>query len=191
MDIQIDISNTILETKRLILRPWNEFDLEDFYEYASVPGVGEMAGWPHHESKETSQKILDSFIKEKQVFAVVLKQNKKAIGSIGLHPSWANGDETYGSLKQKEIGYVLSKTYWGMGLIPEAVRKVLEYCFETLNLEAVTVGHFRQNDQSRRVIEKCGFRFVKTGTYYAKQLDRTFDDKKYIMLRREWNAQRS
>lgn len=44
MDIQIDISNIILETERLILRQWKESDLEDFYEYASVPGVGEMAG---------------------------------------------------------------------------------------------------------------------------------------------------
>ncbi len=191
MDIQIDISNTILETERLILRPWKKSDLEDFYAYASVPGVGEMAGWHHHESKDTSQKILDSFIKERNVFAVVLKQNMKAIGSSGLHPSWANGDETYGSLTQKEIGYVLSKAYWGMGLMPEAVGKILEYCFETFDLEAVTVGHFKSNDQSRRVIEKCGFRFVKCDTYYAKQLDRTFDDMKYILLREEWNARKS
>ncbi|MEG1743070.1 MAG: N-acetyltransferase, partial [Clostridia bacterium] len=47
MDTQIDITNTILETEHLILRPWHESDLEDFYEYASVPGVGEMAGWQH------------------------------------------------------------------------------------------------------------------------------------------------
>lgn len=94
MDIQIDITNTTLETKRLILRPWCESDLEDFYEYASVPDVGEMAGWRHHESREISKKILDSFITEKNVFAVVLKQNNKVIGSLGLHPSWANKIET-------------------------------------------------------------------------------------------------
>ena len=49
MDSTIDLSNATLETPRLTLRPWRESDLSYLYEYASVPGVGEMAGWPHHE----------------------------------------------------------------------------------------------------------------------------------------------
>lgn len=183
MDIQIDIANITLETDRLFLRPWKGSDLDDFYEYACVPGVGEMAGWQHHESKEISKKILDSFVEEKNVFAVVYKQNGKVIGSLGLHPSWANNDEQFKNLRQKEIGYVLSKNYWGLGLMPEAVKRVIGFCFETLNLEAVTIGHFQSNNQSRRVIEKCGFKFVKSSEYYAKQLDKTFEDMKYILLR--------
>ena len=51
MNSEIDISNTILKTKRLILRPWRNEDLDDFYEYASVDGVGQMAGWLPHENK--------------------------------------------------------------------------------------------------------------------------------------------
>lgn len=187
MDIQIDITNTMLETERLVLRPWYKSDLEDLYEYASVPGVGEMAGWRHHESKETSEKILDSFMEEKNVFAVVLKQNDKVIGSLGLHPSWANNDPVYATLKQKEIGYVLSKSYWGMGLMPEAVTRVIEFCFDTLKLDAVTIGHFQTNSQSRRVIEKCDFKFVKSSEYYAKQLGKSFEDMKYILLAHDWN----
>ena len=182
MDIQIDISNTILETERLILRPWKESDLEDFYEYASVPGVGEMAGWMHHESVEVSKKILDSFIAEKNVFAVALKESGKVIGSLGLHPSWANDTPEYKDLKVKEIGYVLSKDYWGEGLMPEAVREVIRFCFGTNELDALTIGHFKTNDQSRRVIEKCGFQFVKNGKYYAKQMQKNFDDMKYILF---------
>ena len=54
MDIQIEITDTILKTERLILRSWREEDVHDFYEYASGEGVGEMAGWRHHESLETS-----------------------------------------------------------------------------------------------------------------------------------------
>ena len=53
----IDISNTRIETPRLILRPWKDSDLEDFYAYASEEGVGEMAGWAHHQSMEESRKI--------------------------------------------------------------------------------------------------------------------------------------
>lgn len=130
-------------------------------------------------------------IKEKHVFAVVCRKSQKVIGSLGLHPSWANEEEVYKHLRQKEIGYVLSKAYWGMGLIPEAVGKVLEYCFENLDLEAVTVGHFKSNDQSRRVIEKCGFRFVKTDTFEAKQLGKAFENLNYILLRDEWRGRDS
>ncbi len=180
MDIVIDISGIRFETDRLILRPWNENDLEDFFEYASVGGVGEMAGWKHHESIDVSKKILDSFIAEKNVFAVALKESGKVIGSLGLHPSWANDAPEYKDLKVKEIGYVLSKDYWGKGFMPEAVREVIRFCFETIGLDALTIGHFNKNNQSRRVIEKCGFRFVKNGEYYAKQLQKSFDEMKYI-----------
>lgn len=183
MDIQIDITDTVLETRRLILRPWEESDLEDFYAYASVEGVGEMAGWRHHESIEVSRSILEDFMSHKNVFALVHRESGRAIGSLGLHPSWANEDEAYRDLKVKEIGYVLSREYWGQGLMPEAVRAVIGFCFDTCGLDALTVGHFSVNGQSKRVIEKCGFQFVKESRYHAKQLGKDFDDMKYILLR--------
>ncbi len=183
MDIQIDITDTVLETRRLILRPWEESDLEDFYAYASVEGVGEMAGWRHHESIEVSRSILEDFMSHKNVFALVHRESGRAIGSLGLHPSWANEDEAYRDLKVKEIGYVLSREYWGQGLMPEAVRAVIGFCFDTCGLDALTVGHFSVNGQSKRVIEKCGFQFVKESRYHAKQLGKDFDDMKYILMR--------
>ena len=183
MDIAIDITATTLETDRLLLRPWQEADLGDFYSYASVPGVGEMAGWRHHESMEVSRKILQSFLDEKNVFALALKSGNKVIGSLGLHRSWANEEAELQNLRIKEVGYVLSKDYWGMGLMPEAVTALIRYCFDELGLDALTVGHFSSNLQSRRVIEKCGFRFARHGEYYAKQLGQTFDDLKYIRYR--------
>ncbi len=183
MDIQIDITDTVLETRRLILRPWEESDLEDFYAYASVEGVGEMAGWRHHESIEVSRSILEDFMSHKNVFALVHRESGRAIGSLGLHPSWANEDEAYRDLKVKEIGYVLSREYWGQGLMPEAVRAVIGFCFDTCGLDALTVGHFSVNGQSKRVIEKCGFQFVRESRYHAKQLGKDFDDMRYILLR--------
>lgn len=184
MDIAVDITNTVLETERLFLRPWQESDLDDLYEYACVEGVGEMAGWKHHESITVSKKVLDLFIAEKDVFAVVYKENNKVIGSVGLHYSWANEEPEYKTLKLKEIGYVLAKDYWGKGLMPEAVKRVIRFCFEEYGLDALTVGHFSTNNQSRRTIEKCGFEFVKQSEYYAKQLQKSFDDMKYILPRK-------
>ena len=183
MDIPIDNSNTVIETERLILRPWQESDLDDFYAYASVPGVGEMAGWPYHQSIDTSREILQGFITAKNDFAIVHKQDKKVIGSIGIHKSWATGHEDYKHLKSKKIGYVLAKDYWGQGLVPEAAKAVINHCFTTLGLDAITIEHFISNNQSRRVIEKCGFQYLWDDTYYSKLMDQHFEEKKYILFK--------
>ncbi|NMB95511.1 MAG: GNAT family N-acetyltransferase [Clostridiaceae bacterium] len=185
MDIPIDVTKVTIETDRLILRAWKETDINDFYEYASVDGVGEMAGWKHHDSIEVSREMLQSFISEKNVFAIVYKENNKVIGSLGLHESWANDESDYAHLKIKEIGYVLSKAYWGRGLMPEAVTAVIRFCFDKCKLDALTVSHFSSNNQSKRVIEKCGFTFVKQGEYYAKRLQLTLEDMKYILLNKD------
>jgi ribosomal-protein-alanine N-acetyltransferase len=185
MDVIIDVTEIIIKTNRLILRSWKETDLDDFFAYASILGVGEMAGWPHHETIETSKQILRSFMEKKEVFALYHKNNRKVIGSLGLHRSWANEDDKYKTLKIKEIGYVLSKDYWGQGLIPEAMNAVIKYCSINYDVEAFTCGHFKENNQSRRVIEKCGFKFIKESEYYSEQLDKSFEDKKYILIRRD------
>lgn len=122
------------------------------------------------------------FISQKEVFAIELKSNKKVIGSLGLHDSWANDDENYKNLVVKQIRYVLSKDYWGIGLMPEAMSGVIHYCFHNLNCDALTCGHFDMNYQSRRVIEKLGFEFVKESEFYAKQLQKSFSDRKYILM---------
>ena len=179
----IDISHAVLETPRLILRPFALGDLDDFFEYARVPGVGEMAGWPHHESIETSKMILDRFIEEKNVFAICHKEDNKVIGSLGFHDSWANRDEAYMDKKICEIGYVLSKSYWGQGLMPEAVKAVMEYGYQVLNLDIIAICHFTDNLPSRRVIEKSGFLPVSTGVFHAKQLGKDLEEIRYMKMR--------
>ena len=182
-DFIIDISDIVIETSRLIIRPFKESDLEDFYGYCSVEGVGEMAGWNHHKSIEESREILDMFLSKKEVFAVVSKADNKVIGSLGLHRSWTNDDPEHTQLKAKEIGYVLSKDYWGRGLMPEAVKALIETCFDKYDLDALSIGHFITNSQSKRVIEKNGFKFVKQDKFYSAQMDKYFDDAKYILLK--------
>ena len=59
----------------------------------------------------------------------------------------------------REIGYVLNPRYWGSEYIPEAVRALIKFGFEELDLDLIWCGHFDFNDKSRRVIEKCGFNF--------------------------------
>lgn len=80
MRLEVDVSNMILKTERLILRPFTESDVEDLYEYASVDGVGQMAGWPLHRTLLESKQIIRMFINGKKEFALVLKENQKVIG---------------------------------------------------------------------------------------------------------------
>ncbi|MCL1924701.1 MAG: GNAT family N-acetyltransferase [Defluviitaleaceae bacterium] len=182
--VKIDTSEHTIETERLILRLWKETDLMDFYLYASQPGVGELAGWHHHKNIDESKEILEMFITNKNDFAIVLKETNKVIGSFGFHDSWVNKDDEseYKNLKNLSIGYVLAKTYWGRGLMPEALNAVIKYLFDNDIVEAIAISHFQHNIQSKRVIEKAGFKFVRDGTHMTR-MGIEHKDKKYILLK--------
>ena len=160
MNVPVDVTNIRIETPRMILRPWRETDLADFYEYAKVDGVGQMAGWMPHQSIDESRDILRMFIDHKKTLALELKENGKVIGSLGVERA-KDIPEIPEELVGRELGYVLSKEYWGRGLMPEAVRAVIDYCFGTLHYDFLTCAHFVRNSQSRRVIEKSGLSFLK------------------------------
>lgn len=163
----VDVTNIRIETDRLILRAWRETDVEDFYEYAKVDGVGQMAGWSPHKDIEESKKILSFFIRDKKTFALELKESGKVIGSLGLEERDGEPSVPEGSMG-REIGYAIGKDYWGRGLVPEAVKAVIDYCFKELDFDWLTCGHFIWNDQSRRVVEKCGFQYVKDVIHHTR-----------------------
>ena len=161
MNAEINISNVILETDRLILRTWEITDLDDFFEYSSVEGVGEKAGWEHHKSKDKSLEILKMFMEEKKVFAIVLKENQKVIGSIGIEELGEELDKDLDNLPGRELGYVLNKDYWNKGIMKEAVSKVVDYCFNTLKLNFLMASYFNHNIASKKVLENLNFKFYK------------------------------
>lgn len=183
MNVPIDISGVRLETPRLVLRPWQRSDLEDFYEYASVDGVGQMAGWQPHESREKSAEILDMFIQGKKTFAI--EAQGKAIGSVGIEAYSQEQLPELDGLRCREIGYVLSRDYWGRCLMPEAVRAVMDYLFREVGLDAILCGYFVWNRQSARVQEKCGFRYLKT-VPYTTRMGTVEESAINILYRTEW-----
>ncbi len=182
MTATVDISNVFLETERLTLRPWKNEDLQNLYDYASDEVVGPMAGWEPHKSIEESKTILDMFIDEKKTFALALKSNDKAIGSLGLEIPRTDLGEKYRNLYGREIGYVLSREYWGMGLMTEAVTKVINYYFSELNMDFLQICHNVINERSKRVIEKTGFNYVLTEERMIPQSNAVKIFKHYIML---------
>lgn len=173
-----------LSTNRLVLRAFTMEDLSDFYEYCKDPDTGIHAGWKPHESIEESRDILHHFIEEREVWAICEKQSGKVIGSIGLH---RDSKRRRNFNQCRMMGYVLSKAYWGQGLMTEAAKEVLRHAFEDLGLEMVTISHFSYNQRSARVIQKLGFHregvLRKAFLRYDGSL---LDDVGYSMTREEY-----
>lgn len=99
-------------------------------------------------------------------------------------------DDTLEHLDQREIGYVLNSKYWGKGYVPEAVFRVLEYCFEEMNLDIAWCGHFDFNDKSKRVNEKCGFTYKFTWDEKAHLMDDMAVRTLYYSMTKEEYAER-
>lgn len=185
MNAEIDISAVTLRTARLTLRPWRETDLEDFYEYASVDGVGQMAGWKPHENREESREILGRFMEGKKTFA--LEYQGKVIGSLGIERYNEERYPEFGEKKCREIGYVLSKDYWGRGLMAEAVQAAIRYLFQDVGLDVIFCGHFLSNGQSARVQEKCGFRHYAYGQFETK-IGTVHEHEVNLLTKEEWEG---
>ncbi len=171
-----------IETERLIMRPWREDDAELLFEYAKDPRIGPIAGWTVHTSVENSRGIIRDVLSAEGTFAVTLKGDDRAIGSIGVFP--VRGLPRYEG--ESEIGYWIAPPFWGKGYIPEAVREFLRIAFEEKNEERVWCGHYEGNDKSRRVIEKCGFRFVLKQEADVPQMNERRVEYFYCLTREDW-----
>ena len=182
----------ILQTKRLILRPWCEDDAQALYQYASDPEIGPAAGWPPHTSVEDSREIIRTVLSAPETYAVCLKGGvcscgiaaSEPIGSIGLHrKDLAQLDDEY------ELGYWIGKPYWGQGLIPEAARELLRHAFADLGMKRIWCGYYDGNDKSRRVQEKLGFVYHHTTEgIEVKLLGETRTGHAMLMTRETWET---
>lgn len=150
----------MLETKRLILRRWQESDAESLYEYAGDPDVGPIAGWPPHRSVEESRNVIKTVFSGAEAYAVCLKSDNRAIGAIEL--KLAGHTDMTDRNDECELGYWIGKPFWGQGLIPEAAKEMLRHAFEDCGMKKVWCGYYDGNEKSRRVQEKCGFRYQWT-----------------------------
>ncbi len=143
----------VWETERLRLRPWREDDAAELYRWASDPEIGPAAGWVPHRDETDSLQVLRTVLMREDTWAVTLRDSDAPIGSLSAFPT----DFSEGK-GRPEIGYWLARPCWGRGYIPEAVRALIGLCFAG-GAPAVWISHFPENAKSRRVIEKCGFRY--------------------------------
>lgn len=116
------------------------------------------------------------------MLAITDKSSGKVIGSLGIHP-----DQKRACKNARMIGYVLSETYWGQGLMTEAVKAVIDYVFTNTDIDILSAMHFPFNTRSKRVIEKCGFQYEGTLRKSAVIYDGSVQDEVcYSLLKEEW-----
>lgn len=150
----------ILETERLILRPWEESDAQSLYEYAKDPDVGPIAGWPPHKSVEESLQVIKNVFHGAQCYAICEKGANIAIGAVELK---LNGHTDMTDQEDEcELGYWLGKPFWGRGYMPEAAGALIRHGFVNLKMSAIWCGYYEGNSKSKRVQEKLGFVYHHT-----------------------------
>ena len=160
-----------IETERLLLRPFRESDAEAFFECCQNPNIGNNAGWKPHGSLEESQEILRSvFISQSGIWAIILKEDGRLIGSVGIIP-----DPKRENPQARMLGYWLDESHWGKGYMTEAVQSVLDYGFSTLQLSLITANCYPHNERSQQLLKRHGF--IYEGTLHQAEL--TYDGHLY------------
>ncbi len=150
-----------LQTPRLILRHWCEEDLEPFAAINADPMVMRYLG-----GRVLTKPESDSFVKRVRLhfdehgfglWAVEVKRAGTMVGFIGLaYPHFLPE-----IMPTVEIGWRLSREFWGRGLATEGAAECMRYGFESLAIDALCSVHDPRNVASRRVMEKLGMTFER------------------------------
>lgn len=146
-----------LETKRLKLVKISPEHAEDMYSYSSDPDVTRYLTWSCHSSVKETERYIKLLQKKYTAgvfndWGLIHKETGKFIGTCGF-TSFDHENNT------AEIGYVLSKDYWGQGLAAEAAKCVMEFGFDNFGLSGFCAKCMEGNDASMRVMQKVGMSF--------------------------------
>lgn len=171
-------------TERLLLRKLSPDDAPAIFEYGSREAVTRNVLFPQHESLADSEAFLAKIFDQKGiefgvVWGIVLKENGKLIGTIGLHHINLEN-------KRLEVGYALHDDYWNKGIVTEATKALINsvYCNTNINrIEALCVSdHVR----SYRVMEKAGMQFEGILRQASLMKSGLCDMRIYSILREEY-----
>ena len=143
-----------IETKRLLLRRMTMKDAQDIFEYSRDPEVAKHVLWSAQKHISEAKEYVRYMTKRYRddlpsSWGIIDKESGKLIGTIG-----------YMSLSEEnasvEVGYSLARWLWGKGLMTEALRAVIDYTFDAMDINRIKAQHELLNPSSGRVMEKCG-----------------------------------
>ncbi len=151
-----------LETDRLILRRFEREDAEAMYKnWASDEAVTKYLTWPAHPSQEISQMVIEDWVNEYSNqnyyhWAIVLKDNgTEPIGDIAV----VNMKE---DISMANIGYCIGRAWWNKGITSEALKAVMDFLFDVVDVNRIELRHDPRNPNSGKVMKKCGLKYEGT-----------------------------
>ena len=149
----------VLETQRLILRPFRDSDIEAAHAWFSDPAVFRFYTYGPYYSIEHTAVRIGEYRRQLQdhrfgTFIVIEKSTEHAIGDAGLKL-----DEKTGEV---HVGYKIARSHWGKGLATEAAQAWVSHGFDNLGLTLITAFIHPQNIASIRVVEKLQFSFSES-----------------------------
>ncbi len=151
----------ILNTERCILRP---FVLSDapamFQNWARDAEVTRYLTWPAHKNMQETEQVISEWISRYQEpdfyqWCIADRETQQAIGSVAAV-------RVLEEIEAVETGYCLSRACWGKGLMTEVYAAVLDFFFETVQVNRVQASHDARNPASGKVMLKCGLSYEGT-----------------------------
>lgn len=174
-----------IETDRLILRRYKIEDADAMYKnWASDSEVTKFLTWQPHPSVDVSRSIIEDWLKEYSdekyyQWAIVLKDNgNEPIGDISV--VHMNED-----ISMVHIGYCLGRAWWRRGIMSEALKAVMDFMFDTVEVNRVESRHDPRNPNSGKVMQKCGMKYEGTLRSADRNNQGICDACYYALLRSE------
>ncbi len=153
----------MVESERLVFREFTLEDLPELIQQRSDPEVNKFLGGTKLQNPEALAKRIRFYMScyESHGFgmcAMIWKPTGEMIGSAGLQP--LDGTD------EIEVGYSMTKEFWGKGIGTEAARAWLDHGFRSHDLERIVAVAHTANAASRKIMEKLGMRYEKTEFHY-------------------------
>lgn len=143
-----------LETPRLYLRKMTVADANEVFEnWTSYENVAKYLTWAPHTSIEVTEEYLTAEEENRdEGWGIILKETGQLIGNIAV-------SEDKRKIKTKTLGYVLGEKFWNHGYMSEALIKVIDFLFETTDVNRIEAEYDTKNPNSGKVMAKAGMTF--------------------------------
>ena len=159
--------DVLLETDRLILRPFTLDDAEVMFIMDSNPNVHKYLWNKPVQNITEIYPVIESLQKQYATnkighFATCLKEDVQFIGWTGI--KFINDHIENGNTNFYDYGYRLEERFWNKGYATEATKFWLEYGFNQMQIQEMNAYTHAQNGASNHILSKCGMQFVEEYT---------------------------
>lgn len=176
----------IIETERLLLRPFKEADKKPYAVINADPEAMRYfdAPFSRERSDASIRRSHDNLkVHGYHFVATELKATGAFVGVIGIAKIDDQTKAVLDGAPDVEVGWRLHPNYWGRGLAPEGARACLKYGWDKLELPEIVAITATQNQPSRRVMEKIGMHYVKGADFDHPALADDCPVRRYVLYR--------